>query len=225
MIQLPPPIGVERPRLSMPHAMVAQGKRGRLQTTAARYFEAQSLLARLGERSGETASHTRRVADLMGRMCVHLGLPRDVQDALFFGAVLHDIGKLYVRQCVLHKPAALNDEEWQEMKLHPSAGAIISDQRDFDLETSAVILHHHERYDGAGYPHKLAGEAIPLGARIFSIVDTYDAVTSDRCYRAARPDTVAIKILREEAGKQFDPVLVEAFAAVWMQAKSAGRAL
>jgi HD-GYP domain-containing protein (c-di-GMP phosphodiesterase class II) len=159
---------------------------------------------------------------LMSRVCVHLKLPRAVQDALYLGAMLHDIGKLYVRTEVLHKPGALDENEWMEMRLHPVAGAIIADQRGFDRGTCEVILHHHERYDGGGYPKGLSGDRIPLGARLFSVVDTFDAVTSDRSYRAARPASTAIQILLEEAGTQFDPTLVEAFVSVYREAEIYG---
>jgi putative two-component system response regulator len=173
--------------------------------------EAEVLLARLAAASVETESHTRRVADLMRRACSRLALPAERSDAFFYGALLHDIGKLYVPPEILHKPGPLTDEERAEMRIHPSAGAIIADQWGFARETSEVILHHHEMFAGGGYPGGMAGEEIPLGARLFSVVDAYDAVVSDRCYRRARSADAAIGVLRSNSGRQFDPALVEIF--------------
>lgn len=209
MIRLPP----HAPRAGQPRLLLTSipPPGGTLEGAGIRHFEAQALLARLGQLSVETETHTRRVATLMSRVCARLQLAPDLREALHFGALLHDIGKLYVRPDVLHKPEALDEREWQEMKLHPTAGAIIADQRGFARETCLLILHHHERFDGSGYPGAMAGGEIPLGARIFSVVDTYDAVTSDRCYRRARPPNVAAEILRAESGSQFDPEVVETF--------------
>jgi putative nucleotidyltransferase with HDIG domain len=177
----------------------------------ARVEAVRALLISLGESSGETRGHVLRVGRLMRTMSSCMGLSAGVSHALYFGALLHDIGKQYVRAEVLHKPAQLTEEEWVEMRLHPGVGAVIADQRGFPRETCEVILHHHERFDGKGYPHNLAGERIPLGARIFAVIDTYDAITSNRCYRAARPKRDAAAELEAHAGTQFDPALVQTF--------------
>lgn len=177
----------------------------------ARVAALRSLLAGLGESSGETKEHVLRVGRLMRKMCACMGITAEECHALYFGALLHDIGKYYVRSEVLHKPSQLTEEEWVEMRLHPVIGAVIADQRGFPRETCEVILHHHERWDGGGYPLKLAGEEIPIGARLFAIVDTYDAITSTRCYRPARTTRVAAEELEMHAGTQFDPSLVQTF--------------
>jgi HD-GYP domain-containing protein (c-di-GMP phosphodiesterase class II) len=127
--------------------------------------------------------------------------------------VLHDIGKLGVADAVLKKPGALNDEEWAEMRRHPELGARILDHANL-RDISGWVLAHHERIDGRGYPHGLAGEEIPLEARILAVADAYEAMTADRAYRAALGHDAAQAELRAGSGTQFDPAVVEAFLAV-----------
>jgi HD-GYP domain-containing protein (c-di-GMP phosphodiesterase class II) len=127
------------------------------------------------------------------------------------GALLHDVGKIGVPDAVLKKPAALNDLEWEAMRRHPLLAGVMISKIEFLEGATPILLYHHERYDGAGYPFGLAEDKIPLEARIFSIVDAYDAMTSDRPYRAAMRHEVAMAEITRNSGTQFDPKVVRAF--------------
>jgi HD-GYP domain-containing protein (c-di-GMP phosphodiesterase class II) len=126
-------------------------------------------------------------------------------------SLLHDIGKIGITDSILLKPDSLTEEEWVEMKKHPVIGYRIASASPDLQQISSYILRHHERYDGGGYPDGLKGEEIPLLARIISIADAYDAMTSDRPYRQGMPKTRAINELKKNAGSQFDPNLVNIF--------------
>jgi response regulator RpfG family c-di-GMP phosphodiesterase len=132
-------------------------------------------------------------------------------EVLEFGAFLHDIGKIGVRDAVLLKPGSLDDEEWKHMKIHPVVGYQIAVQLDMLKPMIACIRNHHERWDGTGYPDKLKGADIPLLARIVCLGDAYDAMATDRPYKKAIPMDECKQILRRQAGPQFDPELVELF--------------
>jgi HD-GYP domain-containing protein (c-di-GMP phosphodiesterase class II) len=131
--------------------------------------------------------------------------------------LLHDVGKIGIPETILHKPGGLDPEEFQRMRDHPEIGARILEDVEGLAEVAPLVRYHQERWDGViggdfpGYPHGLAGEEIPLGARIIAVVDAYDAMTSDRPYRAAKPACDAIEELRRERGHQFDPAVVDAF--------------
>jgi len=126
--------------------------------------------------------------------------------------VLHDVGKLGVADAVLQKPGPLTDEEWADMRRHPELGARILDHANL-RDISGWVLAHHERVDGGGYPHGLAGDAIPLEARILAVADAYEAMTADRPYRTALGHDAAREELMAGAGTQFDPAVVDAFLA------------
>jgi len=130
------------------------------------------------------------------------------------GALLHDVGKIGVRDSILLKPAKLSAEEWIEMRKHPQIGYNILQSIDFLSPAAEIVLCHQERWDGKGYPNGLAGSDIPLGARIFAVVDTLDAMTSDRPYRKALSFETAWDEIRSCSGTQFDPRVAEAFLAV-----------
>jgi len=138
-------------------------------------------------------------------------LSDDELQVLEFGAFLHDIGKIGVRDAVLLKPGALDDVEWQHMRVHPLVGYQIAAQLDMLKPMITCIRNHHERWDGTGYPDRLAGEDIPLLARIVSLADAYDAMATDRPYKRAIPVEECKAIMRRQAGPQFDPALVELF--------------
>jgi putative two-component system response regulator len=165
----------------------------------------------LGFKRFETLQHSRRVsafALLIGR---GLGLSRDAMRGLEVGALLHDIGKVGIPHNVLMKPGKLNDEEFAIMRMHPQLGLdLLSGIPDLDREAE-IVYSHHERFDGNGYPQRLAGESIPLSARVFSIADTLDALTSDRCYRPARALPAARVEIHRVAGSQFDPSILRLF--------------
>ncbi len=152
------------------------------------------------------------------------GFPPALLPSLEQAALLHDIGKVAVGDAILLKPAKLTPEEWVEMRKHSIAGDEILKRVPFLRPASAIVRHHHERFDGTGYPDGLKGPEIPLGARIFAVVDTLDAMTSDRAYRKAPGFEAARAEIERCSGKQFDPHIVELFLkippATWVQARS-----
>jgi putative nucleotidyltransferase with HDIG domain len=155
--------------------------------------------------------HASRVEVLAHVLARRLGLDRQVLMRLRLGALLHDIGKLAVPEAVLVKPGALNDVERAQIRRHPGAGAWMLRAIGVASEALPGVLFHHERWDGRGYPDQLGGEDIPLGARVFSVADTLDAITSDRPYRRAGRWEDAVTEIVNQAGTQFDPRVVSAF--------------
>jgi len=149
-----------------------------------------------------------KYATLIGN---RFNLNKEDMDALKFGAVLHDIGKIGVNGSVLFKPERLTPEEFAIIKKHPEMGIEIIKGVEFLKRVEPIILHHHERYDGKGYPGGLKGEEIPLLARIVSVVDAYEAMTSDRLYKKAKSKQEAMEELKKEKGRQFDPKVVDVF--------------
>jgi putative nucleotidyltransferase with HDIG domain len=174
----------------------------------------QALSNALDVRDSETEGHSRRVVEYMELIIAELPVAPNHLATLRRGALLHDIGKIGVPDNVLRKPAALSEAEWVVMKRHPEHGARIISQIPFLEDVSRIVRHHHERWDGKGYPDGIAGQAIPLGARIFAVADSFDAMTSDRPYRRA----LSVKDARVEVarcrGTQFDPEIVDAFVRV-----------
>jgi putative nucleotidyltransferase with HDIG domain len=155
-----------------------------------------------------TRAHSERVAELARRIAAELGLDGDEVTAVGEAGRLHDIGKIGVPEPVLGKPGPLTADEWQAMRRHPLVGAQIVAPFEFFARAAPIIRHHHERWDGAGYPDGLAGAAIPLGARIVAVADVFDALTSPRPYRAAITHAAAVAQLLAEAGRALDPELV-----------------
>lgn len=158
-----------------------------------------------------TRGHTERVMRYAMKIGDRLGLSSQEKDHLRFAAALHDIGKIGVSLSILDKPGILNEEEWAEVRRHPSKGIDILSPIRFLSPIIPHILHHHERYEGSGYPKGLEGDRIPLYARILAVVDAFDAMTSDRPYRKALDLESAKEELRKEAGRQFDPEIVRVF--------------
>lgn len=171
----------------------------------------KALVQALETRDFETHGHSERVVTFSLRLGYELGLDKDALRDLELGALLHDIGKIGVPDAVLRKPAKLNDEEWNKMKLHPIHGQKILRNIGFLEGATRVVSQHHEKWDGSGYPQGLRGEEIDIGARIFSVVDAFDAMVSDRVYRKGCSYEDAVAELERFAGTQFDPVVVEAF--------------
>ena len=170
----------------------------------------ESLSATVDARDAYTAGHSRRVQQLALAIGRELGLSAAELDLLGHAALFHDIGKLAVPDSVLLKPATLTDEEWALMQQHADEGARIIDRLGFLNDAVPAIRHHHERFDGTGYPDGLEGEEIPLGARIIHVADALDSMLTTRIYRAARPAAEALEELRRSAGTQFCPRCVAA---------------
>ncbi len=174
----------------------------------------EGLIAALDYRDAETQWHSRRVSLYARRLAQALGVEEPALTVIEHGALLHDIGKIGVRDGVLLKPGPLTTQEWTEMKRHPELGWALLQRVDYLRPASAIVLEHQEKWDGTGYPRALKGDEIVLGARVFHVVDTLDAITSDRPYRKARGfDEARAEIIRC-GGTQFDPKIVEAFLAV-----------
>ena len=170
----------------------------------------ESLSATVDARDAYTAGHSRRVQQLALAIGRELGLSQVELDLLGHAALFHDIGKLAIPDAILLKPAILTAEEWTLMQRHAAEGARIIDRLGFLNDAVPAIRHHHERYDGAGYPDGIAGEEIPLGARIIHVADALDSMLTTRIYRAARPAAEALEELRRAAGTQFCPRCVTA---------------
>jgi response regulator RpfG family c-di-GMP phosphodiesterase len=170
-----------------------------------------ALAAALETRDRETHGHSERVVSFSLRLGREVGVEGEALRALEFGSLLHDIGKIGIPDAILRKPAALDETEWTRMRQHPALGAQILAGIDFLAGAARVVAQHHERWDGRGYPAGLSGAQIDLCARVFAVADAFDAMTSDRCYRAGRPYEAAARELQREAGQQFDPEVVAAF--------------
>lgn len=162
-------------------------------------------------RDRETEGHTRRVTDLTVRLARRLGIPEDEIVHIRRGALLHDIGKMGIPDSILHKPGKLTDEEWQIMRKHPEMALSFLSHIAYLRPALDIPYSHHEKWDGSGYPLGLKGEQIPLAARIFAIADVYDALVTDRPYRKAWPKEKVLQYIAEQAGKHFDPHVVQEF--------------
>jgi len=171
----------------------------------------QALTAALETRDAETHGHSERVVTFSLRLGREYGLTAPQMKALEFGSLLHDIGKIGVPDAILRKPAKLTDEEWVRMREHPTHGQQILRGIKFLEGAARVVAQHDEKWDGSGYPLGLKGDEIDICARIFSVADAFDAITSDRVYREARLYEAAAGELNEWSGRQFDPRVVEAF--------------
>jgi response regulator RpfG family c-di-GMP phosphodiesterase len=171
----------------------------------------RAFVSSLEAKDTYTRGHSERVADYARVVGQSMGLGRHEIDMLVFGAVLHDIGKIGVAEGILNKPGPLTPEEWRIVRAHPEMGARIISNIDYLEPAVGLILHHHERIDGRGYPHGLVGSDIEQGTRIVTVVDSFDAMTTNRPYRQAMPVDKAITLLRGNAGRQFDPEITERF--------------
>jgi diguanylate cyclase (GGDEF)-like protein len=177
---------------------------------AARYRAAASLAKAVDARDTYTGRHSERVTELAARVAVRLGLDAEQVELTRVAASLHDLGKLAIPEEMLKKAGTLTDSERLVLERHPQIGFRMLDSLGVDL-IAHLVLHHHERWDGAGYPDGLSGEQIPLGSRIIFVTDAYDAMTSDRLYRPKRSSRAALAELERCAGTQFDPRIVAAF--------------
>ncbi|MEI6214170.1 MAG: HD domain-containing phosphohydrolase [Desulfuromonadales bacterium] len=173
-----------------------------------------ALVKALDAREKEVGSHSERVMKYTVLIAEKMGIRDRALEELGKGALLHDIGKIGISDTILLKPGQLDDNEWIEMRRHPQVGYAILSEIKFLKAPAEIILSHHERYDGNGYPKQLKGEQIPVGARIFSLVDTLDAMTSDRPYRRALPFDAVSKEVIKHRGSQFDPSIADLFLSI-----------
>ena len=175
---------------------------------------ALTLSTAIEARNLETGEHCRQLGVLSERMAAVLGLDERKQMTVRIGGYLHDIGKIGIADSILLKPGKLSDAEMAEMRRHSEIGAAILEVHEAMAEISRLVRHHHERWDGGGYPDALVGTAIPLGGRIIAVADAFNAMTSDRIYRPAMPPEQAWAELRAHRGTQFDPEIVAVFEQV-----------
>jgi len=162
-------------------------------------------------RDRETEGHTQRVTGMTVKLAQLLGLNEEEIVHIRRGALLHDMGKMGIPDEILQKPGPLSDDEWMTMRRHPQYAYQMLSNIKYLKEAIVIPYYHHERWDGSGYPHKLKGDDIPLHARLFAVVDVWDALSSDRPYRKRMPHNEVVEYLRKEAGHLFDPDIIEKF--------------
>jgi diguanylate cyclase (GGDEF)-like protein len=201
--------------------MYAHKSQGRRSTAALEVKHA--LLSALAHRDPELSDHVDDVAELAAELAAAMGCSATQIEAVQIAAELHDIGKIAIPEAILDKPGPLTDDEWALMHQHTIAGERIILASPALADVAPLVRSSHERWDGGGYPDRLAGDAIPLGARIITVCDSYHAMTSDRAYRGARSPEVALTELRACAGGQFDPAVVEAFLRMRARGRGAER--
>jgi HD-GYP domain-containing protein (c-di-GMP phosphodiesterase class II) len=178
---------------------------------SARLRAAKNLVRFVDARDPSTATHSQVVSALAEAIGVQIGVDAEMLDHLRLAGLLHDIGKIGLPDAILRAPRRLTAEEYSIVKRHPEFGHSLLEGLGID-PVDEWVLHHHEHWNGSGYPHGLAGERIPLGARIILVADAFEAITADRPYRPAQGEEAALAELRANAGSQFDPVVVEALA-------------
>lgn len=177
----------------------------------------ECITSALDAKDPYTAGHSQRVSDLSMKVCELIGLKvRDVEK-IHIAAHLHDIGKIGVPDAVLNKESQLNEEEWESMKRHPQIGADILSKSSHLNELKGIVLYHHERFDGRGYPYGLKGEEIPVGARIVAICDSIDAMTSNRSYRQAHDLSYCYNEIKKNSGLMYDPMIAEYVLEHWSE--------
>jgi HD-GYP domain-containing protein (c-di-GMP phosphodiesterase class II) len=190
-------------------------RRALAETSSAHQETLAALASSLDLREHETSMHSRRVREYTLVLAERLGIKGgETMASIGIGALLHDVGKIGVPDSILLKKGALTEEEWERIRLHPELGASLISPIRFLEGAREIVLAHHEKFDGSGYPRGLEGEGIPLGARIFAVVDVFDALTTDRPYKAALSYRTASKYLASGRGSDFDPEVVDAFLGV-----------
>lgn len=171
----------------------------------------EGLSHALDLRDRETEGHSRRVTELTVRLAQALNIPEAEITHYRRGALLHDMGKIGIPDSILHKPDSLSEEEWVFMRKHPQLAYDMLHPIEYLRPALDIPYNHHEKWDGSGYPRGLKGEEIPTSARLFAVADVWDALTSNRPYRAAWSEAEALQYIREQSGKHFDPQVVELF--------------
>jgi len=185
---------------------------------------ARSLISLIGFRDQYTSSHSARVANYVRAIATQLGLSDEETETAVFAASVHDIGKIGVPDHILLKPGKLSEEEFAWIQKYPEWGWMSLRHLDGFQQAALLVLHQHERVDGSGYPNKLTGEEIPLGSRMITVADSFDALTTDRPYRRALSHAEALGELIRCSGSQFDPEVVNAFR-VSLERQTAGNEL
>jgi putative nucleotidyltransferase with HDIG domain len=210
-------VGRERYLMDLERSL--EQKSGELRSTIHQLQEASeetldALATALDARERETLSHSKRVSEYSAHLARELGLSGARLEEVRQGSMLHDIGKIGIPDRVLLKPGQLTEEEWAVMRKHPEIGAWIVEGVESLRPASSIVIAHHERFDGLGYPRGLRADEIPLGARIFAVADTLDAVLSDRPYRSGQSYEHAREEIGGNAGSQFDPEVTACFLRV-----------
>lgn len=179
----------------------------------------KALAAAIDAKDPYTHGHSERVSKMAVQLAKRLNFSEMETEYIEYAAILHDIGKIGIEDSILQKKDRLTDEEFEKIKKHPVIGAGIIDSIEFLKRCSDTVLHHHEHYDGKGYPSGLKGEGIPKNARLLAIADAYDAMSSDRPYRKKLSEQEILEELKNESGKQFDPVMTKEFISLVMDKK------
>jgi putative nucleotidyltransferase with HDIG domain len=205
-------------------ARVADANRHVEEVNALYLATVQTLAAAIDAKDQVTHGHIRRVQKYAVELARALGVRNEMQiKAIQAAAVLHDTGKIAVPEAILNKPGPLNADEFAIMKQHASVGADIISSIKFPYPVEPIVRHHHESWNGTGYPAGLVGTEIPIGARILAVVDCFDALTSDRPYRARMADAEALAIITERRGNMYDPLVVDTFVRLYPDLRSAER--
>ncbi|MEP7135288.1 MAG: HD domain-containing phosphohydrolase [Chloroflexota bacterium] len=191
--------------------MFRELQRSNIELSVAYDATIEGLTRALDLRDKETEEHTRRVADTAVRLAVHLGVGETDLIHIRRGAILHDIGKVAIPDRILLKPGPLAEDEWQVMRRHPGIAVDLLSSIAYLAQALEIPHWHHEKWDGTGYPDHLRGDAIPFAARLFALVDVYDALTSNRPYRTAWSKQETLQYIESQAGQHFDPVIVPKF--------------
>jgi HD-GYP domain-containing protein (c-di-GMP phosphodiesterase class II) len=211
------PVAVDLHRGTQSRSLTGGPRAGELVSAEEAFLGARvrALTLRLAEKDEYTEEHTRRVALRAVQVGEELGLPPTRLRVLATGGLLHDIGKLSIPDEILKKPGPLDDDEFAVIKLHPEWGhRLLGELGGFPEPVRRLVLDHHERLDGSGYPNRLAGAELDLETRVLAVCDVYDALLSERVYRAAWSHERAIQLLQDEAGTSFDPSCVTALERV-----------
>lgn len=183
----------------------------------------ECIVSALDAKDPYTAGHSQRVSDMSLKVCEFLDIRHEDTEKIHIAAHLHDIGKIGVPDAVLNKTDRLNEKEWEAMKKHPAIGAEILSKSHHLSELKHIVLCHHERFDGLGYPAGLKGENIPLGARIIAICDSIDAITSNRSYRNAHDFCYCYREIEKNLGKMYDPKIGKCVLNNWDEIVSASK--
>jgi len=200
--------------LAVPSVVVYRSLRDGVTVRMQSRHALQDLADVIDQRDPHTAEHSRRVADLARAVALKLGMSADDSEMVYLAARVHDVGKISVRSTIFTKTGPLTEAEWREMRTHPRVGANLLSRFPEFVAGREVVLYHHERWDGRGYPHGLHGEQIPIGARVITAADAFDAMTSHRSFRRALAPEIVRDELARGRGTQFDPQVIDALFAV-----------